>query len=217
MDLSREIELMKQVGADISDHSDLEDQLEHGLIVSTIAGLVAAELGETDQFVEEIQKAGMLHDIGKLKLSSILYGRDDEILDVETVKYVRMHPALGNEVLREAGGYSEEVIDYIANHHENYDGTGYPNHIGGEEIPYGARIIRVCDVFSALVSNRPYREAFSNEAALEEMIEEVRNYDMRVFLAFMTVVHSPEFHEVEQMIEKAKRHQKFRRRAKETT
>lgn len=217
MELSREIEIMKMTGRDIADASDLEDQIDHGMIVSALAGLVAKELGETPAFVEEIQKAGMLHDIGKLALSASIYGKGDEILDVEEVKYVRMHPTLGHEILREVGGYSDEVIDYIANHHENYDGTGYPNHIAGEEIPYGARIIRVCDVYSALVSNRPYRRAFSNEAALEMMIGEVSNFDMRIFLAFMTVVHSEEFEPVRNMINKAKRHQKFRRRKGETT
>ena len=190
MELSREIEIMKRTGRDISDESDLEDQLDHGMIVSALCGLVAKRLGENEAFVEEIQKAGMLHDIGKLALAASIYGKGDEILDVEEVKYVRMHPMLGNEILREAGGYSKELIEYIANHHENYDGTGYPNHIAGEEIPYGARIIRVCDVFSALVSNRPYRRAFTSDTAIEMMIGEVTNFDMRVFLAFLSVVHS---------------------------
>ena len=74
-------------------------------------------------------------------------------------------------------------------HHENYDGSGYPENLRGEDIPIGARILRVADVFSALVSDRTYRSAFDADIAVELMIDEVKNFDMEVFLAFQRVVH----------------------------
>ncbi len=204
MDLSREYELIRKVGQKMQGTEDLEEFLAHGRIVSRLGGMVAKELGNEDAFCREIRIAGILHDIGKLKLSDYIYGAREDIMDVEEVKYVRMHPTLGHDVLREEGGYSEEIISYIANHHENVDGSGYPNHIEGDAIPYGARILRVCDVFAALVSNRPYRAAFPVTTAVEMMIEDVKDFDMQVFLAFLSVVNSPDFEKIELLIEDAR-------------
>ncbi|MBR6019749.1 MAG: HD domain-containing protein [Lachnospiraceae bacterium] len=182
---------------------DLRDFYAHGEIVSELAVLVAKTLGEDEHFCNDIAVAGMLHDIGKLELADVIYGHRDDILAVERSKYVRMHPTLGIDVLRKEGGYSEEIISFIANHHENCDGTGYPHHIEGDEIPYGAKILRVCDVFAALVSNRTYRAAFSVDTAVEMMIDDVCEYDMRVFLAFLKVVYGPEFASVQALIDRA--------------
>ena len=91
-------------------------------------------------------------------------------------------------------------MDSVRFHHENYDGTGYPENLVGEAIPYGARIIRICDVFSALVSERPYRPAYDKEMAIELMISEVKHFDMRMFLQFLSVIHSVKFDEIDRMI-----------------
>ena len=93
------------------------------------------------------------------------------------------------EILKEKG-YSDFVSESVLYHHENFDGSGYPDNLKEFEIPIGARILRVCDVFAALISDRPYRSAFDVDAAVELMIEEVKNFDMEVFLAFMRVVNS---------------------------
>ena len=77
-------------------------------------------------------------------------------------------------------------------HHENFDGTGYPEGLNGNDIPQGARILRVCDVFSALVDRRIYREPLDIDSAVETMIDEVKNYDMKIFLAFQRVIHEDE-------------------------
>ena len=81
------------------------------------------------------------------------------------------------------------ILETILYHHENYDGSGYPENLEGEDIPLGARILRVCDVFIALTSDRSYRRALDVDTAVQLMIEEVKNFDMEVFLAFMKVVH----------------------------
>ena len=201
MDYSREIELIRRVANDIPQESDMQGFLSHARVVCILSGLVAEELGLPEEECEDIRVAGMLHDIGTLTLADQLYGHNEEMLGVEHTKYVRMHPAMGNELLRAEGSYSEKIISYIACHHENYDGSGYPNHMEGEDIPLGARILRVCDVFSALVSNRSYRASFSIDAAIEMMIEDVREYDMKVFLAFLSVVHKPEFAQVKVFID----------------
>jgi len=168
---------------------DLESELHHGMDVSNLAYEVAKELSLSEAVCHDLAVAGMLHDIGKLKLTGYINGQEQDPLVIEELKYVRMHSALGYEVLKKQG-YSEFILKSILYHHENFDGTGYPSNLAGEEIPLGARILRVCDVFAALRSDRPYRPAFDVETVMELMIEEIKNFDMQVFLAFQRVVHN---------------------------
>lgn len=168
---------------------NLAAELEHGVAVSNMAFAVAKELGLEHETCYQLAIAGMLHDIGKLKLTGYIHGVERDQLVIEELKYVRMHSTLGYEELC-GQGYSDFVLETILYHHENYDGSGYPANLAGEDIPIGARIIRVCDVFSALSSDRPYRKAFDIDTVLELMIEEVKNFDMEVFLAFQRVVHN---------------------------
>lgn len=167
---------------------DLKTEIEHGIVVSRLAGMLARELKLDADFCHDIEIAGMLHDIGKLRASTYLYGGEEDTLNVEKMRYVRMHPSLGYKVVKEEE-YSERICEMILHHHENYDGTGYPNNLRGEEIPFGSRVLRVCDVFAALTSDRPYRKAFDSQTAVELLIEEVRHFDMKVFLAFQSIIH----------------------------
>lgn len=167
---------------------DLKTEIAHGIEVSRLAGMLARELKLDPELCHDIEVAGMLHDIGKLRASTYLYGGAEDTLNVEKMRYVRMHAKLGYEVVRQEG-YSERICEMILYHHENYDGTGYPNNLMGENIPLGARVLRVCDVFVALTSDRPYRKAFDSKTAVELLIEEVRHFDMKIFLAFQSIVH----------------------------
>lgn len=168
---------------------DLSSELSHGMRVSNLAYAVAEELGLEKPLCYELAIAGMLHDIGKLKLTGYINGEEEDPLVIEELKYVRMHSTLGYEELK-SQDYSWFVLESILYHHENYDGSGYPSNLTGEQIPLGARILRVCDVFAALTSDRPYRSAFDVETALELMIDEVKNFDIQVFVAFQRVVHT---------------------------
>lgn len=168
---------------------DLSEELNHGIAVSNLAYAVAAELGQDEEFCYQMAIAGMLHDIGKLKLTSYINGQENDPLLIEELKYVRMHSSLGYEELKDQG-YSELVLQSVLYHHENYDGSGYPSNLRGDSIPLGARILRVCDVYAALSSDRPYRKAFDVSTVIELMIDEIKNFDMEVFLAFQRVVHN---------------------------
>lgn len=170
---------------------DLSAELNHGVIVSNLAYAVAAEMGRDEAFCYQMAIAGMLHDIGKLKLTGYINGQERDPLLIEELKYVRMHSSLGYEELKEQG-YSDIVLQSILYHHENYDGSGYPSNLSGDSIPLGARILRVCDVYAALSSDRPYRKAFDVSTVIELMIDEIKNFDMEVFLAFQRVVHNNE-------------------------
>jgi putative nucleotidyltransferase with HDIG domain len=167
---------------------DLSSELHHGMVVSNLAYAVSTELGLPHETCYQMAIAGMLHDIGKLKLTGYINGQENDPLVIEELKYVRMHSSLGYEELK-GQGYSDFVLESILYHHENYDGSGYPSNKSGEDIPLGARILRVCDVYAALSSDRPYRKAFDQDMVMELMIDEVKNFDMEVFLAFQKVVH----------------------------
>ncbi len=168
---------------------DLNAGLMHAICVSDLAGKLARELGLPEKEVQEIALAGILHDIGKLKISRYIYGRQEDTMQIEETRYIRRHAQLGEQILRQEG-FSDNICNMVLYHHENYDGSGYPFNLQGEEIPLGARVLRVCDVFAALISDRPYRKAFDIDTAIRLLIDEVKNFDMRVFLAFQSVIHN---------------------------
>lgn len=168
---------------------DMNDAVRHGMCVSILASELARELGCDEKFVHKAAVAGMLHDVGKIQISPYIYGRRQGAMKIEEMRYVRLHAKLGAEILKREG-YDQDIVDMVHYHHENYDGSGYPYRMCGDEIPLGARIIRVCDVFSALVSNRPYRKAFDADTAFGMVIDEVRHFDMKVFLAFQRLINT---------------------------
>lgn len=174
---------------------DLAAGLTHAVCVSNLAYHLAKEVQMDMEYCHDLAVAGILHDVGKMKLSSYLYGRAEDTLQVEEMKYVRMHSKLGYEILKKYE-YSDFILETVLYHHENYDGSGYPYNLKGAAIPFGARILRVCDVFSALTSDRPYRKAFDTETAMELMIEEVKNFDMKIFLAFQRLIHYDNIEEI---------------------
>ena len=165
----------------------LADEIAHGIRVSNLAYYVSKEMNFAQDFCYEMAIAGMLHDIGKLELVKHVYNQKETLI-VEEIKYVRAHSTAGYAILKESD-FSQTVREAILYHHENYDGSGYPSNLKGEEIPLGGRILRVCDVFAALTSDRPYRKAFDEETAVSLMIEEIKNFDVQIFLAFLRIVH----------------------------
>ncbi len=167
---------------------DLIDGIKHGMCVSNLTYLIAKKLGLDGEECNNLAIAGMVHDIGKLRLSSYLYGRNSNGMIIEEIRYMRMHSKLGYDILKE-NGYNNAICEAVLYHHENYDGSGYPDNRKAEQIPLGARILRVADAFIALISERPYREAFDFDSAIGIMIEDVKEFDMQVFLAFMDVIH----------------------------
>jgi len=173
---------------------DLDDQVEHAMLVSKLAYSVGKELGLDEQTCQALFDAGQVHDIGKEELASYVSEGKDPLL-VEEMKYVRMHSKKGYEILKERQ-YSQFILESVLHHHENVDGSGYPDNLAGADIPYGARVLRVCDAFSALIANRPYRKAFDENTAIELMIEEIKNFDIEIFLAFQRVVHEDKYKDV---------------------
>lgn len=176
--------------------TDVAKEITHGICVSNLAYQVGKELSLPEEMCYNLAVAGLLHDIGKLEMIKYIYSDNrQKTLRVEEMRYVRTHPALSYAIMNEQG-YPAELAKWVLYHHENYDGSGYPANLAGEDIPLGARILRVCDVFAALTAERPYRKAFDWRTAIELMIAEVKNFDMKVFLAFQRVAHSETIYEI---------------------
>ncbi len=167
----------------------LDESLVHGIIVSNLAYYVGKELGLPEEDCRKLANAGMLHDIGKLRLRSYVYEEKGATLMIDELRYIRMHPSLGYAILKEQG-YDNDVLEAVLYHHENIDGSGYPKNLKGEDIPFSARILRVCDAYGALISNHAYKGSFDQDAAMKTMIDEIRYFDMKVFLAYLKVAES---------------------------
>lgn len=171
--------------------NDFKSGIEHGILVANLAYTLAIRLGLGKEDAYELRVAGMVHDIGKLKLSEYLYGRNSVELSVEEMKYMRMHSKISFDVLKNYD-YSDNIMKVVLWHHECYDGSGYPDNLKGTDIPLGARILKVVDEFAALISDRPYRKAFDIDTAVDILIEEIKNLDMRVFIEFQRMIHEEE-------------------------
>ena len=175
--------------------NDYKNGIEHGVLVANLTYQLAKRMGLSEEECYELKIAEMMHDIGKLKLSEYLYGRNSVELSVEEMKYMRMHSKISFDVLKNYE-YSDNIMKVVLWHHECYDGSGYPDNLKGTGIPLGARILKVADEFAALISDRPYRKAFDVDTAVNILIEEIKNLDMKVFIEFQRMIHEEETFEI---------------------
>ncbi len=156
----------------------------HCYRVSLYAAKIASYLGLDDEEIEDIRSAGLLHDIGKLKISRELLYKAAKLSEDE-YKEIKNHVKNSAEILEPLKGPLGRIIPIILAHHDRFDGKGYrPNK--GEEIPLGARILAVADVYDALTSDRPYRKAMAPTEAKEIILKGAgRDFDPQVVKAFM--------------------------------
>ena len=142
-------------------------------------------VGETEQDV--IKQAGLLHDIVKIGIADGVLNKP-EILSQEERGEIEHHPQFGNNILGQLK-FLKEASKAILHHHERYDGGGYPSGLFGPEIPLIARIIAVADSWDAMTSDRPYRDALEEQAALEELVGNAgRQFDSEVVRAFLATI-----------------------------
>jgi HD-GYP domain-containing protein (c-di-GMP phosphodiesterase class II) len=128
---------------------------------------MAAHHGIEGNHLERIRIAALLHDVGKIAVPDAILHKPTALARSEQA-LMRDHVAVGADILIAAGFVDE--ASWVLHHHENYDGTGYPEKLSGEEIPLEARIISVADAFEAMTGPRPYREQMTTEEALEELV-----------------------------------------------
>jgi putative nucleotidyltransferase with HDIG domain len=168
---------------------DARDQVTHDHIrrVQKNAMRLARELNVHDEAeLRALEAAALLHDTGKLAIPEHILNKPDKLTAAE-FETMKQHSRIGAEILSSID-FPFPVVPIVRHHHENWDGSGYPDGLRGEHIPIGARILAVVDCFDALTSDRPYRRAFSPDKALS-VIRERRGamYDPAVVDALLRV------------------------------
>jgi len=151
---------------------DAKDEVTHGHIrrVQLAAMQLARELGVKDEeTLKAIEAAALLHDTGKIAIPEHILNKPGKLTPAEYEK-MKLHAPIGAEILS-AIDFPYPVVPIVRHHHENWDGTGYPDRISGTDIPVGARILSVVDCFDALTSDRPYRRRMTDEEALRILHE----------------------------------------------
>jgi putative nucleotidyltransferase with HDIG domain len=137
----------------------------HASRVAELSHAIALQLGLKGEDTEYVRLGGALHDIGKIGFPDILFTDHEPKLPSNLVKEINRHPAIGAKIL-EPLNFLGPAIDYVSAHHERLDGKGYPRGLKGDQIPLGAQIVSVADIYDAMTSERPYQDARSPHDAL---------------------------------------------------
>lgn len=137
---------------------------EHVRSIQKYAALLAEAAGMSDAEIQAVRTAALLHDIGNMAVPEHILASPNP-LTPEEFERVKIHPRVGAEILRDVN-FGAPVAELVLCHHEKWDGTGYPAGLRGEDIPAGARVLAIADVYSTLQTDRPYRAARSEPEAL---------------------------------------------------
>ncbi|HOT44136.1 MAG TPA: response regulator [Spirochaetota bacterium] len=151
----------------------------HQRRVASLSRAIALGLDLSDEEVKGVHAAAMLHDIGKLSIPAEILVKTGQLNPIE-YKYIKLHCQAGYDILKRIE-FPWPVAQIVLQHHENLDGSGYPDGLTGDGILLYAKIIRVADVIESMVSHRPYRKALGTDTALDEIMKNSRVlYDERV-------------------------------------
>jgi putative nucleotidyltransferase with HDIG domain len=178
---------------------DAKDQVTHGHIrrVQRYTMALAKGLGVTEEKqLDALKAAALLHDTGKLAVPEYILNKPGPLTPAEFER-MKVHAAVGADILKSIN-FPYPVEPIVRHHHENWNGTGYPDGLAGQQIPLGARILSVVDCYDALTSDRPYRPRYSRQHA-EQVLRERRGtwYDAWVVDAFLSIVDKLEREENE--------------------
>jgi HD-GYP domain-containing protein (c-di-GMP phosphodiesterase class II) len=158
---------------------------------------IGKEMGLGDTEIRSLQFAALLHDAGQLFVPDEILSKPTKLTG-EEYRLIKEHPAKGAKMF-EPTKYLKPAIPIILHHHENYDGSGYPNQLKGDQIPLGARIMAVVSAFLAMITPRSYRVTRTVEEATQEILRNSgAQFDPRVVAAFIKILHKKE---VQQTIE----------------
>jgi putative nucleotidyltransferase with HDIG domain len=160
----------------------------HAVSVSDQAVALANAAGLSARDIQHIEAAARYHDIGKIAIPENIRRYPGTYTSLER-HTMQEHAQIGAQLLQLLN-FEPPVISIVLSHHENYDGSGYPSMLRRENIPIGARIIRIVDSFDALTHSRGYRAACSKKRALEKLEEVRHHYDPELLDLFVGVVRS---------------------------
>ena len=145
----------------------------HSERVAKYSAAMAKELGLSQEEIDTIFWGAFVHDVGKLSIPSYILSKPKKLTPYE-YEVIKIHTLIGEDIVRgiaEDYSHMKGVIPIVRNHHERWDGGGYPDGLRGEEIPLRVRIVTIADAFDAMTNDRPYRKAFRLEQALDEIVK----------------------------------------------
>jgi putative nucleotidyltransferase with HDIG domain len=172
--------IFKLVTAIINMHNPFEDGHEDR--TSYIAANIAINMELPFAFVELVKDAAQLHDIGKIAIKENILNK--QRLTRAEIIMIQGHTIHGEEIIARLNLHPD-ICEMIRHHHENWDGTGYPDKLKGEEIPIGARIIRIADTYESMTSNRSYRKSRPHKEVMQIMEKESGTcFDPDIFETF---------------------------------
>lgn len=158
----------------------------HSQRVREYTELIASRFGVEEKTRREIGFGALLHDVGKIAVPDSILLKPDKLTEEEW-REMHKHPEAGYRIVKRIG-FLKEAAQIVRAHHERYDGKGYPQGLKGDEIPLGARLFMVADVYDALTSKRPYSSPMTYEAATAEMLRQGgSHFDPSVLATFMAI------------------------------
>jgi diguanylate cyclase (GGDEF)-like protein/PAS domain S-box-containing protein len=153
------------------------------------ARLISERLGLPEHTIETVKYAAALHDLGKVGIPESILHKKDKLSD-EEYDNIKRHPQIGADIVRPIH-FLHEIIPAIVHHHERWDGAGYPHGLKGEAIPLGARIVAVADAYQAMISDRPYRKAYTVKKTMEILKDNSgTQFDPKVVKTFIEILQN---------------------------
>jgi putative nucleotidyltransferase with HDIG domain len=159
---------------------------EHCKRVELLSYNLAKSMGLIEDECQKIKTVGLYHDAGKAYMPIEILNKPS-CLSKEEYEIIQNHPRYTYMVLK-SKGIPEDICKIAMLHHEKYSGMGYPLGLKGEEIPLGARIVQICDIFDAMTNSRPYQRTLSIEETLKEMHKNFKDIDLKIFRKFYGLV-----------------------------
>lgn len=156
----------------------------HSVAVCALMISLARESGASPDAVRDLGAAGLLHDVGKLRIDGAILQKADDLTAQERAEIAR-HPELGHELLVSEIGVPAAALDVCLHHHERLDGSGYPFGLRGDGITAAARMAAICDVYDAMTSHRPYRKGMEPVDAITQMAAMEGHFDRDLLFRFM--------------------------------
>ena len=158
--------------------------------LSEMSARMGEKLGIPEEDVKALRRAGVVHDVGKVAVPDSILLKPGP-LSPEEIEVMRRHPVIGEQICEPLKTF-RLVLPIIRHHHERHDGSGYPDHLRGQEIPLTARILQLADVYDALTTDRPYRKADTSDVALAIMHEEAARgwWDRDLLEAFRAMIRN---------------------------